>query len=115
MPSFAPLKTRAGDVFAAELRQTAELILTHAANPQIAALLKADDQVFANQAFPPPAVLAAPGWANLRGLLSEDAHASGAPQVAEYAAAKSRVLLQPAAGEPGQPAPAGPPRWALSV
>lgn len=115
MPAFAPLKTRAGDRFAAELRQTVELILTHAANPQIAALLTAGDQVFSAQAFPPPATLAAPGWSNLRALLSEDALAGGAPQAAEYAPWNSGTRLSPAA--PAAAAPPSPetPRWFLSV
>ena len=115
MLSFAPLQTRAGDLFAAELRQTAALLLTHAANPQIAALLAAEDGVFASQAFPPPATPAAPGWANLRELLSEDALSSGAPQAAEFAPWKTLAHLAPAAaaGPAGHP-PEGA-RWSPSV
>ncbi len=69
--SFAEIRTRAGDVFAAELRQTCTLLVAYAANEQITQLLKADDQVFLNQAFPRAGTLTAPGWANLWDLLPE--------------------------------------------
>ncbi len=97
---FLPLHTRAGDVFAAELRQTGNLLLAYAANEQITQLLRADDQVFLSQAFPRVGTLTAPGWANLWDLLPESAppadEAADARPAAAYAPARATVELRPA-------------------
>lgn len=98
--SFLDLQTRAGDVFAAELRQTSNLLLAYAANEQITQLLRGDDQVFFNQAFPRAGTLTAPGWANLWDLLPELTPADVAdngPAGAAYAPVSFTVALRPIA------------------
>ena len=105
--SFLDLQTRAGDVFAAELRQTGNLLLAYAANEQITQLLRGDDQVFFNQAFPRAGTLAAPGWANLWDLLPESIPAETASTGPAGADAPmlSTVALRPAATGGDAPLP----------
>lgn len=98
---FAELHTRPGDEFAAELRQTATLLLTHAASPQITQLLHGEDEVFLKQSFPRSGRLSAPGWANLWDLLPESSPAAASTTTGftnkEFAPARATVELVPAA------------------